>query len=197
MTNNSNYKFVRYIHLAMDPVPAEESAVDNFAVCLPTLLGYVPRTRMTRTRADIPLTICGEQCHAKTDVCVVDEDDILLVVQENKQHKERKDPEEAIAAFQANNTRRTRVLGQDATYAKVMPGVTLVGSSPTFYKIPVTKDLAQAVALGCFPATLTVVYVYLPAVPHPALRLSEGMKPLGSRRHIFSCYEVFRQLVNW
>jgi hypothetical protein len=58
MTNDSNYKSVRYIHLTMDPVPAEESAVDNFAVCLPTLLGYVPRTRMTRTRADISLTIC-------------------------------------------------------------------------------------------------------------------------------------------
>jgi hypothetical protein len=80
MTSDSNYKFVRSMDLAMDPVPAEESAVDNFAVCLLTLLGYVPRTRMTRTRADIPLTICGEQCHAKTDVCVVDEEDILAIL---------------------------------------------------------------------------------------------------------------------
>jgi hypothetical protein len=48
MTNDSNYKFVHYMDLAMDPVPAEESAVDDFAVCLLTLLGYVPRTRMTR-----------------------------------------------------------------------------------------------------------------------------------------------------
>jgi hypothetical protein len=47
-TNDSNYKFVRYMDLAMDPVPAEESAVDDFAVCLPTLLGYVPRTRTSR-----------------------------------------------------------------------------------------------------------------------------------------------------
>ena len=73
----------------------------------------------------------------KTDVCVVDEEDILLLVQEDKRHKERKDPESpliavAIAAFQANNTGRMRVLGQDAIDAKVMPGITLVGSSPTF-----------------------------------------------------------------
>jgi hypothetical protein len=47
-TNDSNYKFVRYMDLAMDPVPAEEFAVDDFAVCLPTLLGYVPRTRTSR-----------------------------------------------------------------------------------------------------------------------------------------------------
>jgi len=73
-----------------------------------------------------------------------------------------------------------RVLGQDAIDAKVMLGITLVGSSPTFYKIPVTKDLAQAVAQGRFPATPTVVYVHLPAVPRPARRLSEGMKPLDS-----------------
>ena len=65
----------------------------------------------------------------------------------------------------------------------MMPGMTLVGSSPTFYKIPVTKELAQAVAQGQFPATPTVVYVHLPAMPRPARRLSEGMKPLDNRRH--------------
>ena len=69
-------------------------------------------------------SICGQQCHAKTDVCVVDANDILLLVQEDKRHKERKNPEppliaEAIAAFQTNNTRRTRVLGQNAIDAKV------------------------------------------------------------------------------
>jgi hypothetical protein len=202
MTNDSHYKFVRYMDLAMDPVPAEESAVDDFAVCLLTLLGYVPCSRMTCTWADIPLTICGEQCHAKTDVCVVDEDDILLLVQEDKRHKERKDPEpqliaEVIATLQANNTRRMRVLSQDAIGAKMMPGITLVGSSPTFYKIPVTKELAQAVALGSFSATPTVVYAHLPAVHHPARCVSEGMKPLDNRRHILSCYEAFRHFVNW
>jgi len=42
MTNNLNYKFVPYMDLVMDPVPAEESAVADFAVCLLMLLGYVP-----------------------------------------------------------------------------------------------------------------------------------------------------------
>ena len=202
MINDLNYEFVRHMVLAMDPVPTEESAVDDFAVYLLTLLGYVPRTRMTRTRVDIPLTICGEQCHAKTGVCIVDEDDILLLVQEDKRHEERKDPEpqliaEAIAAFQANDTRRTRVLGQDAIDTKVMPGITMLGSSPTFYKIPVTKELVHAVALGQFPATPTVVYAHLPVVPCPTRRLSEGMKPLDNRRHILACYEAFMQFVNW
>ncbi|KIL59137.1 hypothetical protein M378DRAFT_275214 [Amanita muscaria Koide BX008] len=110
MVDDANYKLLRYMDLAMNPVPAEEFAVDDFAVHLLTLLGYVPRTRMARTRADIPLTICGQECHAKTDVCIVDSDDILLLVQEDKRHKEPKDPEPqliaaAIAAFQTNNHR--------------------------------------------------------------------------------------------
>ena len=64
MTSDSNYKFVRYMDLAMNP--AGKSALDNFAVWLLTLLGYAPRTSMTRTSVDIPLNICGEQHYAKT-----------------------------------------------------------------------------------------------------------------------------------
>ena len=42
MVNDVNYKLLRYMDLAMDPVPAGESAVVDFAVHLLTLLGYVP-----------------------------------------------------------------------------------------------------------------------------------------------------------
>ena len=200
MVNDANYKLLRYMDLAMEPVPSEESAVDDFAAHLLTLLGYVPRARMLRTRADIPLRICGEQCHAKTDVCIVDSDDILLLVQEDKRHKESKDPEpqliaEAIAAFQTNNYRRTRVLGQDPIGYKVIPGITLKGTSPIFYKIPITAQLAQSVALGIYPATPTVVHAHLPAVARPARRLSEGMKPLDNRAIILACYEAFKSFV--
>jgi len=200
MTDDANYKFVRYMDLAMD---SGESAVVDFAVSLLTLMKYATR-RLIRTRVDIPLTICGEQCYAKTDVCVVDEDDfILLLVQEDKQHKERKDPEpqlvaQAIAAFQTINTRRTRVLGQNPIHAKVIPGIILVGSSPTFYEICVTRELAQAVAQGQFPVRPTVMYAHLPAVPRPARRLNEGMKPLDNRRQILACYQAFKEgIVEW
>ncbi|KIL56144.1 hypothetical protein M378DRAFT_540003 [Amanita muscaria Koide BX008] len=185
MVNDANYKLLRYMDLAMDPVPTEESAVDDFAIHLLTLLGYVPRTRMARTRADIPLTIFGQECHAKTDVCIVDSDDILLLVQEDKRHKEPKDPEPqliaaAIAAFQTNNYRRTRILGQD----------------PIVHKISVTTQLAQSIALGVYPAAPTVVHAHLPAVARPARRLSEGMKPLDNRACILACYEAFKRFIN-
>jgi hypothetical protein len=38
MANDLNYRFVRYMDLSMDPVPEEESAVDDFAVCWVTCL---------------------------------------------------------------------------------------------------------------------------------------------------------------
>ena len=156
---------------------------------------------MIRTRADIPLVICGEQVHAKTDVCIVDSDDILLLVQEDKRHKESKDPEpqliaEAIATFQTNNTRRTRVLGQDPIDRKVIPGITLKGTSPIFYKIPVTTKLAQSVALGLYPATPTIVHAHLLEVARPARRPSEGMRPLDNRASLLACYEAFKKYVN-
>jgi hypothetical protein len=209
MINDSNYKLLtRYMDLTMDPVPAEESAaVDDFVVHLLTLLGYVPRTgRMICTHVDILLVICGQECQAKTDVtvCIVNSDDIMFLVQEDKRHKEPKDPEaqliaEAIAAFQTNNHRRTRILGQDpiAHNLKVMPGITLKGTSPMFYRIPVTTELAQSVALGLYPATPTVVHAHLPVVARPAHRLSEGMKPLDNRASILACYEAFKRFVNW
>ena len=195
MKNDANYKFLCYMDLTMNPVPAEESAVVDFAVCLLTLLDYAPRTRIIRRRSTSRLP-SAESNVIQQPMSVVDEDDILLLVQEDKRHKERKDPEpqlvtQAIAAFQTNNTRRTRVFSQVVNDAMVMPGITLVGSSPTFYKIPVTKEFAQ----GQFPAAPIVVYAHLPAVPRPA-RLSEGMKPLENRWHILACCEAFRQFVN-
>jgi hypothetical protein len=202
MENDANYKLLRYMDLAMNPVPDEESAVVDFAVHLLKLLGYVPRTRLTRTCADIPLLICGQQCYANTDVCIVDSDDFLLLVQENKRHmNESKDPEpqliaEAIAAFQTNNHRRKRVLGQASIDDKVVPGITLQGTSPIFYKIPVTTELAQSVALGIYPTSPTIVHAHLPAIARPTRRLSDGMRPLDNRAALLACYEAFKRFVS-
>jgi len=126
MDADSNYKLIRYMDLAMDPVPTEESAVDDFAVQLLTVLGYVPRSRMARTRADIPLRICGELRHTKTDLCIVDLDDFLLLTQEDKRHKELKDPEpqliaKAIAALHFSRCPSLRSLRRPLHLANTLP----------------------------------------------------------------------------
>lgn len=62
-------------------------------------------------RRAIPPLICGETLIAHTDVCVIDNDGILLLLQDDKRLTSMKDPEpqliaEAIAAFAINNMTR-------------------------------------------------------------------------------------------
>lgn len=118
MTVDKNAELINLLDIAMIPTGPEESAVNDFAVELSKMLGYVRRNRVARTRKDVPLLICGEQRRAKTDVCIIDrsQNDILLLVQEDKRFGEEKisDAEaqliaEAIAAFGLNNSLRRDV----------------------------------------------------------------------------------------
>lgn len=84
--NNDLYELLRTMNLAMSPAPDEESAVVDFSVLLLRAMGYNTRGRALRTRKDIHLVICGENRLARTDVCIIDENDILLLMHEDKQH---------------------------------------------------------------------------------------------------------------
>jgi hypothetical protein len=202
MENEDSYQVVRYMDLAMDPIPGEESAVDDFAMQLLRTMGYAGRAigRDLRSRKNIPFLICGEWKHAKTDVCVMDRSEILLLVQEDKRHMEPGDPNpqliaEAIAAVQSNNRVRIQ-LGLEALDFKLMAGIVMIGTSPTFFKIPVSRDLMEAVQRGQYPDTPTVVAMHQPQLPRALRRLSEGMRPLDNRRVIVACLEAFKQFVN-
>jgi hypothetical protein len=70
------------------------------------------------------------------------------------------------------------------------------GTSPIFFKIPVTQELVTAVIGGVYPTTETIVQAHLPAIARPVYRLNEGMKPLDNRLIILSCYEAFKQFVH-
>ncbi|KAL6306109.1 hypothetical protein BKA93DRAFT_841742 [Sparassis latifolia] len=134
MADDRNFTLVSYMELAMNPKPAQESAVIDFARHLLEMLGYAPRPRVIRTRYDIPLFICGAWKHTQTDVCIMDEDEILLLVQENKRHLEQVDAEPqliagAIAAFRTMNMIRKP---QPPLQSKVMAGIILTGTFPTF-----------------------------------------------------------------
>ena len=110
MADDKSYQVVQYMYFTMDPVPGEKSAVDDFTMQLLHMTGYVGRVlgRDLHGCKDIPLFICREWRHAKTDVCVMDRNGYLLLIQEGKQHLEVMDPEpqliaEAIATVQSNN----------------------------------------------------------------------------------------------
>ena len=201
-THDDTYALLRTMDLAMNAIPGEESAVDDFAVHLFKAVNYTGRAvgRVARTRKDLPFWACGQQRHAQTDVCIMDASDILLLVQEDKRHMDGSDPEpliiaEAIAAFHSNNETRVRTLDLPPLQSKVLPCITMKGTMPTFYKIPVTAELVRAVQLGVYPEEETVVYAHLPPVPRPARRYSEGMKPLDNRQVVLSCYEAFKQFL--
>ena len=114
MEQDHHAELVTYLDLAMIPEKGE-TAVDDFAVELFRCLGYVRRERVARTRTDIPLLICGENRHVKTDVCIIDhtQHDILLLVQEDKRlevvNAQAQLVAEAVAAFNQNNVQRETV----------------------------------------------------------------------------------------
>jgi len=117
MRQDRHAELITYLDLAMIPEKGE-TAVNDFAVELFKAIGYVRRERVARTRVDLSLLICGENRHAKTDVCIIDrsQNDILLLVQQDKrlEHGEPASAHarlvaEAVAAFNENNAERVAI----------------------------------------------------------------------------------------
>lgn len=64
------------------------------------------------------------------------------------------------------------------------------GTTPRFYKIPVTKDLVDGVRHGIYPSQPMRV-----SVCYPPVRWSEGVGPLENRREIFRCFGAFKDVI--
>ena len=130
------------------------------------------------------------------DICIMNRSDVISLVVKVNRHSRGFDPEprlisDAIGAFHNDNLMRVTRLGTNPLTSMVMPGIVMDGSMPTFYKIPITAELVEAVEAGKQPEEETVVHAYRPEVPRP----EEGMKPLDNRYIILSCFEAFRQFV--
>lgn len=77
----------------------------------------------------------------------------------------------------------------------------MIGTVPVFYKIPITEELADAVARGAGPEQTTVVQKFVPPVPIPgnwndSEYRHQGIVPLNNRQTLFRCYEEFRKFVS-
>lgn len=196
--DKDTYKLLNHLDLAHNPEVGQEAAVDRFADVLLEKLGYTSGFRITLTRQSFPLLICGSNCKARTNVCICDENDILLFVQVDKCLDNDVDPEPqliavAVAAYQCNNRIRQGDLGLPILEEIIFPAITLVGTFPTFYKIKVTSALNDAVVTGTYPGAETIVFRHIPQLPY---RNSEGMKPLENRNVIIRYLEAFRQFVH-
>ncbi len=70
------------------------------------------------------------------------------------------------------------------------------GTSPTFFKIPISQTLATHICYGTYPPEETCVTYCYPPIPHPTRRDSEGMLLLDNRREILSCYEALKAIAD-
>jgi len=183
--------------LAQYSKDGQESAVDYFMVALLRKLGYTSGRRLFTTHQTLPLLICGTQHPSWIDVCLCDENDIiLLLVQKTRQPPIHVNPEPeliggAIAAYQRNIIRQ-KELGLPIDDEVTFPGITLSGTSPKFYKIEVTAELNEAVSSGTIPAHPVTVYRH---IPQPLDRNHEGMGPLDARAPIIQLYQAFKDFL--
>jgi hypothetical protein len=76
--DDATYKWLHYLDLAQ--VDPEEIAVDVFAVRLLQLLGYDQGRRLILIHHAMPSVFCGIQYSLTTDVCICDENEIILLL---------------------------------------------------------------------------------------------------------------------
>ncbi|KAK0503679.1 hypothetical protein EDD18DRAFT_1411059 [Armillaria luteobubalina] len=86
-------------------------------------------------------------------------------------------------------------VGLDSLDNKDIPGVIMAGTSSSFFTIPGIRELIRCVEFGGFPYKPTIITEHVPDIPRPDRRFSEGMEPLGKRRAIPQCYEVFKKFL--
>ncbi|PVU92842.1 hypothetical protein BB561_003589 [Smittium simulii] len=178
--------------------PGEESAVVDFAATLLRLLKYTDIEHFVRVRKRISLFMCGEQTIAETDVCIMSLNQILFLLQVDKTLINNTDPEpqliaEAIAAFQNNYNINKRYPNSKEYDKYIFPGITMIGTYPTFYKINITNNLNNCIKLGIFPKDETIIYRFNPIIDISTSRL--GIQHPDNKLSILKAFKAFRQFM--
>ena len=193
--SQETYCFLVYLNLASRADAGLESFIVELAKSVLEVTGFDQRGTVLYTGCDIPFTICGDSDQAaRSSVCLVRPNTmILLVVQAEKATFSSSNPEpqiiaEAIAAFQHNNQKRVE-FNLPQLDMMTIPCITMVGTRPFFYQVPVTRQLSDCVATGQFPSQPTVVRRCGP----PARRRAfEGVEVPDYRRVALQYYDAFR-----
>ena len=192
-------RFLTYLAIISQP-NAEDSIFNEFANSLLNALHFDRQnTTIIQQLYSLPLTICKhENRKAHPDICIMTAHPmpmILSLVQRKKPLFRLNGAEPpliagAIAAFQHNNRNRDK-LGLTALDTMIIPCITVEGTRPLFYKVPVTKHLSDCVATGRLPEEQTVV---TRCGPPPPLEAHVGMESLDYRRTALRYYYTFRDL---
>ena len=190
----------RYLtHLDLATHSGHESSINDFARENLRLLDFEERGLALSARYVIPWTICGDNRRpGQADVCLLDRRSmIVLVLQKDKALFNSTQPEpqiiaEAIGVYQYNNERR-QARGLPTLDAMTIPCITMVGTRPTFYLVPVTKTLSVAVMTGQYCEIQTKVLKCVTVLGHHRPS-SEGMESPEYRRVAFQRFVAFKDL---
>jgi hypothetical protein len=192
-------EYLGYLDLATRAT--QESAIDDFAAATLRLLGFRAPNTTVATCYTIPLIICAEKRTAHTDACVIRRPNtILLVLVKDKSifdstaalEVESQVVAGAIAAFQFNNAKRAEN-GRPTLEAMTIPCITISGTTPTFYLVPVTKELSDAVITGQYPTSQTQVLRCITIATYPR-RVRGGMADLEFRKIALKRFLAFKDL---
>jgi hypothetical protein len=195
--SNATVEYLGYLDLAT--IATQESFIDDFAAQTLKVLGFNSRHNFISRGYIIPLTICGEVSRvAQTDVCIIHRPTlVLLLLVEDKTDMNKTDAEsqvvaQAIAAFQFNNKKRED-RGLPRLDSMTIPCITMTGTRPTFYLVPVTQDLNHAVITGQYPVAKTKVLKCITVLKH-IRRASVGMEDVEYRVFALRSFLRFKAL---
>ena len=175
-------------------MPDSDSIITDFTCSVLRVTGFELRVDgVVLIRRGLSLAICGDINRKSTpDLSLITYHVtplILLLVQRDKPGFGSNGPEapliaSAIAAFQNNNRNRAK-MGLPALDAMTIPCITMVGTRPCFYKVPVTQHLSDCVVTGQFPLQQTVVTCCAPP------SAPEGMRSVDYRHTALRYYAAF------
>ncbi|KAG2139286.1 hypothetical protein DEU56DRAFT_944180 [Suillus clintonianus] len=181
----------------MDPRQAEhESTIIALAYEVLDILGFQKDWQYLVRPHDIPLLICNDVDKiALLSVCELDRSNLLLVLLMVKMLMGSSNVEARMVAgaiagyqYQYNNNKRQE-MGLRPLDAMTMPCITMVGTRPAFYLVPITEPLSEAVISGQFPSDRTEVLKCEVASDHDG-----GMEAPEYRRVAFQYFVAFQSL---
>ena len=149
-------------HLRYAAGATQEGFIDIFVIETLKLLGFENSRAIVAMHYTIPFTICGEADRvAHLDECLIHDTTFvfLVLVKDNTftgSPAEAQVVAGAIATFQFNNMKREEY-GLDPLNAMTIPCIIMSGTRPTFYLVPVTAELSEAVTCGWYPKHPTQV----------------------------------------
>jgi hypothetical protein len=191
--SDATLRYLTYLDIAAHA--SQETLLHKFSSQTLELLGYSERGLALFTRFNIPLTICGDDKSTQTDVCLVNERSMILLILQGVFNSSNPEPQviaDAIAAYQYNNDKRER-RGMTTLDKMVLPCITMVGTRPTFYLVPVSRALSDAVTTGRYPPAPTEVWKCVTVAGHNRSS-SEGMEKPEYRRVALERFMAFKTL---